>query len=39
MTDLRTFIETVRTKRRADVVDVEREVQPRFETAAIVTSG
>jgi len=37
MTDLRTFIETVRTKRRADVVDVEREVQPRFETAAIVT--
>ena len=37
MTDLRTFIEQVRAKRRADVVDVEREVQPRFETAAIVT--
>lgn len=37
MTDLRTFIELVRTKRRADAVDVEREVQPKFETAAIVT--
>ncbi|MEM6296856.1 MAG: UbiD family decarboxylase, partial [Myxococcota bacterium] len=37
MTDLRAFIETVRTKRAADVVDVEREVQPRHETAAIVT--
>ncbi len=37
MTDLRAFIEQVRSKRRADVVDVEREVSPRFETAAIVT--
>ncbi len=37
MSDLRTFIETVRAKRRADVVDVDREVQPKFETAAIVT--
>lgn len=37
MTDLRTFIETVRTKRRADVVEVERSVAPKYETAAIVT--
>ncbi len=37
MSDLRTFIETVRAKRRADVVEVEREVQPKYETAAIVT--
>ncbi len=37
MTDLRTFIDAVRTQRPADVVDVDREVQPKFETAAIVT--
>lgn len=37
MSDLRSFIEDVRAKRRADVVDVDREVQPKFETAAIVT--
>lgn len=37
MTDLRTFIELVRTKRRADVVEVERAVAPKYETAAIVT--
>ncbi len=37
MSDLRSFIAQVRTKRRADVVDVEHEVSPRFETAAIVT--
>lgn len=37
MTDLRTFIETVRTKRKADFVEVDREVQPIYETAAIVT--
>lgn len=37
MTDLRTFIELVRTKRKADVVDVERPVSPKYETAAIVT--
>ena len=37
MTDLRTFIEAVRTQRRADLVEVDREVQPTYETAAIVT--
>lgn len=36
MSDLRAFIAAVRAARPADVVDVEREVNPRHETAAIV---
>jgi len=35
--DLRTFLELVKTKRKADYVDVTREVSPRYETAAILT--
>ena len=35
--DLRSFLERVRTQRRADLIEVEREVSPRFETTAIVT--
>lgn len=37
MTDLRSFLDEVRNKRPADVVEVEREVDPCHETAAIVT--
>lgn len=37
MTDLRTFIAKVQTTRPADIVEVERAVNPRYETAAIVT--
>jgi len=37
MADLRAFLETVATSRPADLVEVEREVDPRHETAAIVT--
>lgn len=36
--DLRSFLDTVRSKRAADIVEVEREVDPRHETAAIVTA-
>lgn len=36
MTDLRTFLEKIRTERKADLVEVEREVSPRYESAAIV---
>ncbi len=35
--DLRTFLERVKTKRKADFVEVTREVSPRYETAAILT--
>ncbi|MCB9716244.1 MAG: UbiD family decarboxylase [Myxococcales bacterium] len=35
---LRGFLELVRTKRKADYVEVSRRVSPRFETAAIVTA-
>src|SRR5690606_3903749 len=35
--DLRAFLDAVRKARPADVVEVEREVDPRHETAAIVT--
>ena len=35
--DLRGFLEQVRKERPADLVEVDREVDPRFETAAIVT--
>lgn len=34
---LRAFLELVRTKRKADYVEVSREVSPRYETAAILT--
>lgn len=37
MTDLRAFLAEVRQKRPADVLEVDREVDPRHETAAIVT--
>jgi UbiD family decarboxylase len=37
VTDLRAFLADVRKRRPADVVEVEREVDPRYETAAIVT--
>lgn len=37
MASLRSFIEQVRKTRPADVVEVDREVNPRYETAAIVT--
>lgn len=36
MTDLRSFVEQVRSKRARDIVEVTRRVSPRFETAAIV---
>jgi 2,5-furandicarboxylate decarboxylase 1 len=35
--DLRAFLDRIRAERRADLVEVEREVDPRFETTAIVT--
>jgi 2,5-furandicarboxylate decarboxylase 1 len=34
--DLRQFLESVRRERPSDVLDVEREVSPRYETAAIL---
>jgi 2,5-furandicarboxylate decarboxylase 1 len=37
MPDLRSFIETVRRERPQDILDVRRSVNPRYETAAIVT--
>lgn len=37
MTDLRTFLERVRQSRPADVVEIEDQVDPRYETAAILT--
>lgn len=37
MSDLRAFLDRVRASRPADVVDVEHEVDPRHETAGIVT--
>lgn len=36
MHDLRTFIETVRSERPRDIIDVHREVSPTHETAAIL---
>jgi 2,5-furandicarboxylate decarboxylase 1 len=35
--DLRGFLDRVRAERRSDLVEIEREVDPRFETTAIVT--
>src|SRR5262249_60225571 len=34
--DLRSFLDRVRAERRADLVEIEREVDPRYETTAIV---
>ena len=36
MSDLRSFLEQIRQSRPSDLVEVEREVDPRFETAAIL---
>ncbi|MCA9708903.1 MAG: UbiD family decarboxylase [Myxococcales bacterium] len=36
--DLRSFLDLVRLKRKADLVEVTREVSPRYETAAILTA-
>lgn len=36
--DLRSFLDLVKRTRKADYVEVTREVSPRFETAAIVTA-
>lgn len=36
--DLRSFLDLVRQKRKADLVEVTREVSPRYETAAILTA-
>jgi 2,5-furandicarboxylate decarboxylase 1 len=35
--DLRGFLDRVRSERRTDLVEIEREVDPRYETTAIVT--
>src|SRR3954454_20493177 len=35
--DLRSFLERVRTERKADLLEIEREVDPRYETTAILT--
>ena len=35
--DLRSFLERVRNERRTDLVEIEREVDPRYETTAILT--
>ncbi|MEM9459991.1 MAG: UbiD family decarboxylase [Myxococcota bacterium] len=35
--DLRSFLDLVKQKRKADFVEVTREVSPRYETAAILT--
>ncbi len=35
--DMRGFLELVKTRRKADYVEVAREVSPRYETAAILT--
>jgi 2,5-furandicarboxylate decarboxylase 1 len=37
MTDLRSFLDQVRQERRSDLLEVEREVDPRHETTAIIT--
>jgi 2,5-furandicarboxylate decarboxylase 1 len=37
MTDLRTFLERVRETRRSDLLEIDHEVDPRYETAAILT--
>jgi 2,5-furandicarboxylate decarboxylase 1 len=37
MSDLRTFLDQVRQARPSDLVEIEQEVDPRYETAAIVT--
>jgi 2,5-furandicarboxylate decarboxylase 1 len=37
MTDLRTFLDQVRESRASDLLEVDREVDPRYETAAILT--
>jgi UbiD family decarboxylase len=37
MRDLRSFLETVARERPTDLLEVEREVDPRFETTAILT--
>jgi 2,5-furandicarboxylate decarboxylase 1 len=37
MKDLRTFLDEVRTRRPKEIVDVERRVDPRHETTAILT--
>lgn len=37
MSDLRSFLERVRTERPTDLLEIEREVNPRFETTAILT--
>lgn len=37
MSDLRSFLGRVRSERPADLLEIDREVDPRFETAAILT--
>ncbi|HTG34994.1 MAG TPA: UbiD family decarboxylase [Thermoanaerobaculia bacterium] len=37
MSDLRSFLERVRQERPTDLLELEREVDPRFETTAILT--
>src|SRR5712664_302180 len=37
MTDLRSFLDRCRQERRSDFLEVEREVNPRRETTAIIT--
>ena len=34
--DLRGFLDRVRAERRADLVEIEREVDPRYETTAFI---
>ncbi len=36
MSDLRSFLDRVRAERPADMIEIDREVDPRFETAAIL---
>ena len=35
--DLRAFLDRVRSERRTDLIEIDREVDPRYETTAIVT--
>ena len=38
MSDLRTFLDLVRTERKSDYLEVERSVSPRHETAGIIVN-
>ena len=37
MNDLRSFLDRIRSERKSDLIEVDREVNPRHETTAILT--